>query len=135
MRIKTFPEPVEQAVEAFLFTRANLSPQSIQKNSSVLGQFVAFLGTEQLVCQIGTDQIQTFLFARERQPVTRKTYSTTLSPFFNWLIENGAISHNPVLNVRLERVPTKLPRDRISSRLALEHSLRCIEKVRNGSQG
>ena len=45
-----------------------------------------------------------------RKAITKKTYSTALSPLFNWLMTQGVIKENPVSEVRLDRVPSKFPR-------------------------
>lgn len=106
----TGPERLGDAMDAFLLARRHLRPETLNKYRSVIGQLRAQMGEDYPVVQIGTPDIQAFLDAKERRAVTRKTYSTTLSPFFNWLVELGVADRNPVSGVRLERVPSGFAR-------------------------
>ena len=101
---------VGEAASAFIETRSHLRPETVSKYHMVLTLFAEHVGRDMPPSGIGSEHVQRFLFARQRKPVTRKTYSTTLSPFFNWLIEGGVLACNPVKGVRLERVPNKYPR-------------------------
>jgi integrase len=101
---------VGEAASAFIETRSHLRPETVSKYRMVLTLFAEHVGLDMPLDSIGSEHVQRFLFARQRKPVTRKTYSTTLSPFFNWLIEGGLLTTNPVKAVRLERVPNKHPR-------------------------
>lgn len=98
------------AIQAFLDTRANLSPYTIAKYQSVLGLLEKFLGTDYPLRQILANDVQAFLNGSDRKAVTRKTYSTTLGPFFRWLMDEGAVKESPITGLRLQRVPQKFPR-------------------------
>ena len=104
-RVDEGPERLGDAMDAFLLARKHLRPETQNKYRSVIGQLRDHLGASHPVARISTADIQSFLDAKERKAVTRKTYSTTLSPFFNWLRETDAVECNPVSGVRLERVP------------------------------
>lgn len=101
---------LQKAVDAFIDSRSNLSPYTITKYRSVLGLLVEHLGECFRVQRITADRIQEFLGSTDKQPVTKKTYNGTLSPFFNWLIARDVIENNPTEHVRLQRVPQKFPR-------------------------
>ena len=101
---------LSQAVCLFVETRSNLSPQSIQKYSSVLGQFSKWMGPKKRLGDIGYKEIQSFIDGGNRKAVTKKTYSTTLSPFFNWSIEQGWMQTNPIKKLRLPKIQQSLPR-------------------------
>ncbi len=99
-----------QAVGLFVETRSNLSPQSIQKYRSVLGQFSMWMGPKKRLIDIGYKEVQSFIDGGNRKAVTKKTYSTTLSPFFNWSIEQGWMQTNPIKKLRLPKIQQSLPR-------------------------
>lgn len=98
------------AVTVFLQTRRNLSKQSVAKYRSVLGQLVRHAGRKTAVDLLTTAKVQAFIDASDRRAITKRTYSTTLSPFFNWAVAEGLIEKNPVKGVRLPRVPEKTPK-------------------------
>lgn len=106
---KTIPN-LGDAVSQFMATRANLSPQSIQKYRSVLGQLVRHQGGSSQLGAFTTNEIQSFIDSGNRRPITKKTYSTTLSPFFNWCSEQKWVDQNPVSGVRLPKVQQGLPK-------------------------
>ena len=101
---------LKAAVDAFIWSRSNLSRYTITKYQSVLGLFVQCVGGSVPVDRITPEQVQRFLNSTNKQPITKKTYTSTLSPFFNWLVEQEAIQENPTKRLRLERVPSKFPR-------------------------
>ena len=103
-------DSLQGAVEAFVRSRLNLSPYTVTKYRSVLGLFVGHLGASYPTKRIKPDHVEAFLNASARKAVTKKTYSTTLSPFFNWLKGKGIIDSNPAEGLRLERVPQKIDR-------------------------
>ena len=107
---KKDPASLGEAIQAFLKTRANLSKQSIQKYHSVLGQIRKYVGPGCALENITSSCIQNFLDSGKRAPITKKTYSTTLSPFLNWCIENGMMMSNPIACVRLPKVQAGLPK-------------------------
>jgi len=98
------------AIDAFKQSRTNLRPATIKKYKEVLTLFESFLTPEYPVARIETRQIEQFLNGTGRKAITKKTYSTTLSPLFNWLVKEGALAHNPVKEIRLEQVPSKFPK-------------------------
>lgn len=110
------PRPIKDhatlgdAVQRFLKTRQNLSGQSIQKYKSVLGQLIKFLGAHNGLRICSPEAIQDFIDGGNRKPITKKTYSTTLSPFFNWCIDKGWMAANPVARLRLPKVQSGLPK-------------------------
>lgn len=110
--IKEVPDlsTLGDAINAFMDSRANLRPASIKKYKEVLSLFGSFLTWEFPPTSIRTSHIEKFLNATNRKAVTKRTYSTTLGPLFNWLLSQGVIRKNPVSDVRLERVPSKFPR-------------------------
>lgn len=97
------------AVQQFLKTRQNLSGQSIQKYKSVLGQLVKFIGVDKGLDACSRAAIQDFIDSGNRRPITKKTYSTTLSPFFNWLIQHHQLNDNPIPHIRLSRISEQRP--------------------------
>lgn len=101
---------LSEAIDAFMESRANLRPATIKKYKDVLNIFRSFLSPDFPIAGITTRHIEQFLNAGKRKPITKKTYSTALSPVFNWLIQQGALTSNPVKDIRLERVPTKFPK-------------------------
>lgn len=103
-------ETLSGAIAGFMESRANLRPSSIKKYRDVLNIFESFLSPDFPMQGIKTRHIERFLNDGSRKPITKKTYSTALSPMFNWLIEQGTIKSNPVRGIRLERVPTKFPK-------------------------
>lgn len=98
------------AATTFLQTRRNLSKQSVAKYRSVLGQLVRYAGKKAALNLLTAAKVQAFIDATERRAITKRTYSTTLSPFFNWAVAEGLIEKNPVKGVRLPRVPEKTPK-------------------------
>ena len=102
-------ETLQEAVDAFIRSRSNLSPYTVKKYESVLGLLVGFVDSKTPIANVTTEHIQSFLDDGDRKPVTKKTYSTTLSPFFNWLVAGGALEESPSGDLRLTRVPTKFP--------------------------
>ena len=98
------------AITAFMESRANLQPASIKKYNEVLSLFASFLNSDIPLTAIRTSHIEKFLNATNRKAITKRTYSTTVSPLFNWLLSKGVINKNPVSDIRLERVPSKFPR-------------------------
>ncbi len=100
---------LQEAVEAFIHSRSNLSSYTVKKYRSVLGLLIDCLGAKRPVTDIRTEDVQVFIDGADRKPVTKKTYSTTLSPFFNRLIDEGIRNDNPTDSLRLQRVPTKFP--------------------------
>ncbi|MGB3542183.1 MAG: site-specific integrase [Rubrivirga sp.] len=103
-------ETLGPALDGFLAARRDLRPHTLAKYRTVIGLLVRELGSDFPLSSVGSDHIESFLKGRDRKAVTRKTYSTTLSPFFNWLVGIGFIATNPVAGVRLQRVPAKAPR-------------------------
>lgn len=97
-------------VAAFVTARAHLSPYTRAKYRSVLGLLADHVGAHRDVRSLSARDLQGFLDGGERKAVTRKTYATTLSPFFAWLVEGGVISANPVGQIALARVPSTAPR-------------------------
>lgn len=98
------------AVAAFLDTRSNLSPHSIRKYKTVLGLLERYLDASYQVHAIGPRELQQFLYSEKREAITRGVYRKTMSTFFTWLVDKGAISVNPAKKVRLDKVPQKFPR-------------------------
>ena len=98
------------AVTAFLQTRRNLSKQSVAKYRSVLGQLVRYAGKKTALNLLTAAKVQAFIDATERRAITKRTYSTTLSPFFYWSVAEGLIGKKPVKGIRLPRVPEKTPK-------------------------
>jgi hypothetical protein len=98
------------AATAFLQTRRNLSKQSVAKYRSVLGQLVQHAGRKTALDLLTTAKVQSFIDASDRRAITKRTYSTTLSPFFNWAVADGLIEKNQVRGPRLPRVPEKTPK-------------------------
>ena len=101
---------LQEAVTAYAASRAHLSPHTVSKYETVLGQLVGHLGGDYPLIQIDSSDIQSCLDAKERKAVTKKVYATTMSPFFGWLVEGGVLNTNPVSGVVLARVPSKFPR-------------------------
>lgn len=101
---------LQPAAAAFIDSRSNLSPYTIKKYESVLGLLVEHLGEGFPVQRITPARIQEFFDSTDKQPLTKKTYTGTLSPFFNWLREREVTADNPTEQVRLQRVPQKFPR-------------------------
>ncbi len=120
---------LEAAAEAFIATRSNLSPYTIKKYRSVLGLLVEFLGGEADVHRITTEDVHRFLDNTPKRAITKRTYVTTLSPFFTWLNEGVGVENNPIQALRLERVPNKFPR--FLSTADLE---RIVEAIRREEQ-
>jgi len=104
------PRTLGKAYDAFMGSRANLRPHTLAKYESVVGLFVRELGEGVDIALVQPKHVQSFLDARDRRAITKKTYATTLSPFFNWAVEVGAADSNPVCGIRLERPPAKFPR-------------------------
>lgn len=98
------------AVDAFIRSRSNLSPYTITKYRSVLGLFEEHLGKQTPVSAFTPEHVESFLNSTEKKAITKKTYATTLSPFFNWMVERDLIRENPIRRIRLERAPQKFPR-------------------------
>jgi len=98
------------AATTFIQTRRNLSKQSVAKYRSVLGQLVQHAGRKTALDLLTTAKVQAFIDASDRRAITKRTYSTTLSPFFNWAVAEGLIEKNPVKGIRLPRVPEKTPK-------------------------
>ncbi len=98
------------AATTFLQTRRNLSKQSVAKYRSVLGQLVRYAGKKTALNLLTAAKVQAFIDATDRRAITKRTYSTTLSPFFNWAVVEGLIEKNPVKGLRLPRVPEKTPK-------------------------
>ena len=101
---------LDAAVTAFIQTRRNLSKQSVAKYRSVLGQLVQHAGRKTALDLLTTAKVQSFIDASDRRAITKRTYSTTLSPFFNWAVADGLIEKNQVRGPRLPRVPEKTPK-------------------------
>ena len=120
---------LKEAVRKFIVTRQNLSPQSIQKYESVLGQFLRWAPGNKTLNEIDSDDIQHFINSGNRKPVTKKSYSTTLSPFFNWCIEQEWKKINPVTGIRLPRVQQGLPKT--VSKLEINKILETIDLYDN----
>ena len=108
--VEVSPVSLQGAAKEFLQSRSNLSPQSIQKYHSVLGQFVRFVGSDVQVRDCTGTIVQSFIDSGNRKPITKKTYSTTLSPFFNWCIGIGMMRTNPISSIRLPSVQKGLPK-------------------------
>lgn len=121
------------AVTAFLQTRRNLSKQSIAKYRSVLGQLVRYAGRKAALDLLTTAKVQAFIDASDRRAITKRTYSTTLSPFFNWAVAEGLIKKNPVKGLRLPRVPEKTPKT--FSQEQVDILLQTIEEAETGCNG
>lgn len=103
-------QTVAKGIALFIQVQDHVQPQTIQKYKSVLGQLSLFVGSGFLLSNISPETVHRFLYARKRASVTRKTYSTTLSPFFEWSCKLGYMSLNPVHGLKLEKVPYKFPR-------------------------
>ncbi|MFT5516570.1 MAG: hypothetical protein ACI80V_002703 [Rhodothermales bacterium] len=84
-----------EAVAAFLATRRNLRGQTQAKYRSVLGLLAAFAGAACPVSALSVGIVQDFLDSTPKAAITKRTYRTTLSPFFNWLLERGDIQQTP----------------------------------------
>lgn len=98
------------AKEAFLVSRSHLSAHTIAKYASVLEGLTRCLGPDLPVQAVTTADVSAYLYAVDRRPVTRRSYAGSLSAFFNWLMDQGAVASNPVRDVTLERVAAKHPR-------------------------
>ena len=107
------------AATAFIQTRRNLSKQSVAKYRSVLGQMVRYAGKKTSLNLLTSARVQAFIDATDRRAITKRTYSTTLSPFFNWAVAEGLIEKNPVKGLRLPRVPEKTPKTFSSEQIDL----------------
>jgi len=101
---------LKDAVEMFVAAQGHSRPQTIQKYRSVLGQLLRHQGASTPLIQLNSSAVHDFLHDKPRRPVTRKTYSTTLGPFFGWAKRQEFIDVNPVRELRLETVPYKFPR-------------------------
>lgn len=122
------------AVTVFLQTRRNLSKQSVAKYRSVLGQLVRYAGRKTALDLLTTAKAQAFIDASDRRAITKRTYSTTLSPFFNWAVAEGLIKKNPVKGLlRLPRVPEKTPKT--FSQEQVDILLQTIEEAETGCNG
>lgn len=103
-------ENLHDSIRLFLRTRGNLTLQTQAKYKSVLSNLERFAGGLRRTSSVDTNCLQAFLDSTPKAAITKRTYSTTLSPFFNWLIKRGTLSKNPVKELRLPRVPLKAPR-------------------------
>jgi len=101
---------IAEAIDAFMESRCNLRPATNKKYKEVLTLFQAYLSKDFPANSVTTHHVEQFLNAGKRKAITKKTYSTTLSPLFNWLIEIKVIPANPVKGIRLERIPNKFPK-------------------------
>lgn len=61
------------AVTAFIKSRSNLSPYTVTSKEHV--------GENAVMKSIKPERVKSFLNSTEKQAITKKTYSTTLSPF------------------------------------------------------
>lgn len=104
------PLTLSEARVAFVESRMHLAPQTLQKYRSVTGQLSRHLGDDTLIQSVRTVDVQSFLDGGDRRSVTRKTYFTTLTPFFNWLVSQGHLEASPASGISLARVPATLPR-------------------------
>jgi site-specific recombinase XerD len=107
---KQEPMEIQQAVAQFIASQEHVRKQTTQKYKSVLGQFSMFVGHRVLLSRVSSAQVYKFLHSTDRAAITKKTYSTTLSPFFEWAIKQKYIGHNPTKHLKLERPPNKFPR-------------------------
>ena len=103
-------ELLDGAKAAFLTSRAHRSPYTLAKYDTVLGGLVAWLGPSYPSGAVTAADVGAYLYGRDRKAVTRKSYASALSAFFNWLARKGVCRVNPVAEVRLERVVEKHPR-------------------------
>ncbi len=98
------------AVATFLDSRANLSPHTVRRYSSVLGGLVSHLGPAVSVQSLTVRHVSSYLDATSTKPVTKHSYRRAMRTFFRWLVERDAIAEDVTGALRLERVPQKFPR-------------------------
>ena len=98
---------------AFLQIEKGLSPNSVNAYGSDLRQFGAFLKKNALAWSAVTvENIEAYLSVLENQKLSARTKArkvASLRSFYNYLLGEGKIDHNPCAYLPSPKLPQKLP--------------------------
>ena len=140
-------------LQGFLLDRKveGLSPRTIDFYQDKLGNFLWYCEQNGLtIADIDTHTIREFLAylkdtkhrwesdcTRSKQPLSPRTiqhYYGCLRTFFNWLVTEEFIEHNPVLNIKQPKAPKKVVRALTPEelqRMLVEFNGRDFDSIRN----
>lgn len=98
------------AVAAFIASRSNLRPTTVDRYRSVLDRLVEHVGPLTPTRAVDHRDVQSFVDSTDTVAITRVNYTRAISTCFRWLEAEGVREGDPTRSVRLPRVPRKHPR-------------------------
>lgn len=98
------------AREAFLASRAHKAANTRANYERVTGWLADHVGAQTPTASVRASHVEGWLATLDVKPVTRANYVRHLRAFFRFCVERGAAERDPTGDVRLERVPKRLPK-------------------------
>ncbi len=97
-----------------LRTERHYSPRTLEAYQRDLQKLASFCDQAEIENWTLLEQahIRRYIASRHRQGISSKTLQRELSAcrsFFNWLLKNGKLKHNPAIDVRAPKAARKLP--------------------------
>ena len=102
------PRTVQEAVEAFLESRAGCRQTTRDHYRWVLSLFVESLPNRSLVKDLSATRITSWLVDQSSNANTQRTYLSRVGIFVRWCISQGWIDRDVTKEVTLSRPPDKL---------------------------
>lgn len=104
--------PLEEAIHEFLAEKAPLATTTVDSYAQVLVHLSAFVRSVQpdaTTRSVSTAQVSLWVKSTKTNDVTKRSYLTRLSVFWNWLVKRGLADNNVIKDVPRRRPPLKHP--------------------------
>jgi integrase/recombinase XerC len=112
----------------YLKTERQASPRTIETRETDLRQFGDFLHEEKVVTSVQRLHVRRYMALLSRGGLTARTINrklVTLRTFFKFAAREGAMTHNPIINLVALKTPKRLPS--VISEKALSRALQLPE--------
>lgn len=123
----------------YLSVERNYSAHTIVSYERQLNKFLEFLETQQIkdIRKVTKSIVQVFLNEKEQQVVSTRTVAqliTSLRSFFKYLTQENYLDENPLMQLKLPKMPKQLPKyltlDEVDRLLQLDVELPAHYKMR-----